>query len=416
MKHRQAPTHIQERQGEERSTTTHRKRRLGFIGLILMASTLAIISSLGIPYFNQLRHALINDTWLPAPQGTTHGVGFTLPAHNAASTQSVTVPGHGLPGTGKTVTPSATVGIPIGQKTPLVPAPTNTSANNGVSPLLFGTNLGLFDSSDQVVTSATTRALLQQMHTKIIRMPLRTNLPEALEVQAAQTIQSMGAAPLIVLAGPLSANSLALDTTLINDMNRVFGNQVVYYEFDNEPDLHAIDVARYTASWNSIVPQLKQLATNGRFIGPVTYHYDANYLYNFLINARPKPDLISWHEYTCHTDWAQSICLANINNWNTHIQDANRIILLTLHTQTPIMITEWNYSPNAHLNDGKNNDNNFMTTWTQAAIQTLAANHVFASMQYSCTNTVIPLVDASGAPTTQGMAFKAMYESLIGLR
>jgi len=45
-----------------------------------------------------------------------------------------------------------------------------------VSPLLFGTNMGLFDSNDQVLTSSTTRGLLQQMHVRIMRMPVRSSL------------------------------------------------------------------------------------------------------------------------------------------------------------------------------------------------------------------------------------------------
>ena len=47
------------------------------------------------------------------------------------------------------------------------------------------------------------------------------------------------------------------------------------------------------------VPQLKRLALNGRFIGPVNYHYDGNYLTTFLQRASPPPDEVSWHEYSC---------------------------------------------------------------------------------------------------------------------
>src|SRR5947209_5025949 len=43
--------------------------------------------------------------------------------------------------------------------------PGDLPTNNGsVSPLLFGTNLSLFDGNDQVLTSASTRSQLQQMH------------------------------------------------------------------------------------------------------------------------------------------------------------------------------------------------------------------------------------------------------------
>ena len=50
------------------------------------------------------------------------------------------------------------------------------TTNVNASPLLFGTNLGLFTSNDQVVTSASTRALMQQIHIRIVRIPARMRL------------------------------------------------------------------------------------------------------------------------------------------------------------------------------------------------------------------------------------------------
>jgi hypothetical protein len=274
--------------------------------------------------------------------------------------------------------------------------------------------MGLFNGNDQVLNSAGTRTLLQQMHTRIIRMPVRTSLSEATEIQAAQIIKSLGAVPLVVLNGALVSNPLANDTIMINDMNRIFGNSLVYYEYGNEEDLNGINVDRYTASWNSVVPQLKRLALNGQFIGPVNFQWDSTYLTSFLQNANPRPDLASWHEYTCDDSWAKNICISHIANWTNHITAARDVMTSTINRQLPIMITEWNYAPNAVPNDGKNNDSAFMSTWTSTALQTLAANHVFASMQYSCTNTAIPMIDGSGTSTVQGNVFKTSYETMIG--
>src|SRR5205807_10197498 len=78
-----------------------------------------------------------------------------------------------------------------------------------------------------------------------------------------------------------------------------------------------------------------------------------------------------------------------------------------------IMITEWNYAPNAVPNDGKINDASFMTTWTTKALQTLAANRIFASMQYSCTNTVISLIGDNNILTTQGHILQSEYQQMI---
>ncbi len=282
-----------------------------------------------------------------------------------------------------------------------------------VSPLLFGTNLGLFNSNDQVLTSATTRNLLQQMHVRIMRMPVRSSLSEATEIQAAQTIKNLGAMALVTLRGEVDANVLADDTTIINGMNSVFGNSVVYYEYGNEEDLLGVKVDKYTASWNAVIPKLKQIALNGQFIGPVNFQYDRTYLTTFLQNANPRPDEVSWHEYTCDDSWASDICISHIDHWTNHISDARSAMTATIGTALPIMITEWNYAPNAVPNDGKNNDSTFMSTWTSKALQTLADNGIFAAMQYSCTNTAIPLIDSGGSPTAQGKAFQGVYEQKI---
>ncbi len=79
----------------------------------------------------------------------------------------------------------------------------------------------------------------------------------------------------------------------------------------------------------------------------------------------------------------------------------------------PIMITEWNYAPDAAYNDGKNNDRTFMTTWTNKALQTLADSHVFAAMQYTCTNTAMSLIDNDNKPTLQGTIFQHLYLKMI---
>jgi len=303
--------------------------------------------------------------------------------------------------TGK-ATPTATQGQGQGTQTP-----------TAVSPLLFGTNLGLFDSSDQVLNSVATRTALSQMHTRIIRMPVRSSLSEATEIAAAQIIKSVGAIPLVVLRGAVDSSVLADDTRIINDMKRIFGNSVVYYEYGNEEDLLGVDVTRYTASWNAIVSQLKRIALHGQFVGPVNFQYDRAYLTSFLQNANPRPDEVSWHEYTCDDSWASDICISHIDHWTNHISDARAAMTATIGTALPIMITEWNYAPNAVANDGKNNNSSFMTAWTTKALQTLAANRVFASMQYSCTDTAIPLIDGSGTLTPQGTAFQGQYQQMI---
>ncbi len=296
---------------------------------------------------------------------------------------------------------------PIQIQVPAIPSDTP------VSPLLFGTNLGLFDAQDQVLNSAATRSALQQMHLKIIRMPVRASLSLATEIQAAQIIKNLGATPLVILRGQLDTGVLADDLRIVHAMNTIFGKSIVYYEYGNEEDLQGVPVDQYISSWNSVVPQLKQIALNANFIGPVNFQYDHIYLATFLQNAQPRADEISWHEYTCDDSWSTTTCISHIDRWTNHIADARATMLSVIGKQLPVMITEWNYAPNAVPNDGKNNNSAFMQTWTTHALQTLAANRIFASMQYSCTNTAIPLVSSNGAITTQGSMVQTQYQNII---
>lgn len=294
-----------------------------------------------------------------------------------------------------------------------LPTATATPKNNTISPLLFGTNLGLFNANDQVLRSEPTRALLQQMHPRIIRMPVRQELTLAVEIQAAQVIKTLGAIPLVVLHSVSGPNVVAEDTSIIKAMNTIFGKSIVYYEFGNEDDWTGVNASTYTTAWNQVIPQMKQVALNGQFVGPVNYHYDGNFLRAFLLQANPRPDEISWHEYTCSYKWPSDQCIANIDNWNQHISDSRAAMHATIGTELPIMISEWNYAPDAAYNDGKNNNSAFMTTWTTKALQTLASNGIFASMQYSCTNTAIPLVDNDNKMTFQGTLFEQLYVKMI---
>ncbi len=288
------------------------------------------------------------------------------------------------------------------------------------SPLLFGTNLGLFNSSDQFLTSDTTRQLMQQMHVQIVRIPTRSNLPLSLTIQAAQDTKNIGAVPLIVLEGMRNSQPLQADTQIVQAMNTIFGKSVVYYEFGNEDDWNGLPIASYTSGWNQIIPQLKKLALNAKFVGPVSYQYSRDNLTTFLQGANPHPDAISWHEYTCSYKDPASQCLSSIDNWTTHINDARSVMQSTIGTTLPIMITEWNYAADQSVqnngqpySDNKYNNAAFITQWTTKALQTLAADGVFASMQYTVTNTALPMITYQNQMTMQGQTFQTLYQKII---
>lgn len=291
---------------------------------------------------------------------------------------------------------------------------TATPRVSPVSPLLFGTNLELYDSKDQALTSAKTRQLFQQIDVRIIRMPMRNDGTMEPEFQGARMIKALGATPLVILHGDARVPAaLQDDTQMIQEMNKIFGNSLVYYEYGNEQDLNGVSASKYTASWNRVVPQLKKIANNAHFIGPVNYQYDQEYIQYFLKNADPRPNEISWHEYTCDKSWAKDTCIQHIDNWSKHISNARAMMKETVGSELPIMITEWNYAPNPTLSDGKINDPAFMNTWTTKAFQVLAANRIFASMIYAATHPVFPLVEQNNTLSTQGDVFKQEYQTII---
>lgn len=288
------------------------------------------------------------------------------------------------------------------------------------SPLLFGTNLGLFNSNDQFLTSDTTRQMMQQMHVRMVRIPTRSNLPLSLTIQAAQDTKDIGAIPLIVLEGMRNAHPLQVDTQIVQAMNSIFGNSAVYYEFGNEDDWNGLPIDRYTAGWNQVIPPLKKLALNGKFVGPVSYQYSHNNLTTFLQGANPRPDAVSWHEYTCSWQDLAAQCLSSIDKWTTHVNDARAVMRSTLGTVLPVMITEWNYAADQSVqNNGQPHADNkydnaaFMTQWTTRALQTLAANGVFASMQYTVTNTALPMITYQNRMTVQGQTFQGLYRKMV---
>ncbi|MFD1046002.1 glycosyl hydrolase [Kibdelosporangium lantanae] len=318
---------------------------------------------------------------------------------------------------------ATTVGTPVAR------------AADPVSPLLWGENLGLYRDTldrDWFLTNPDLRAGLKAAHTAIIRMPVRGpsdnptdsgwgNEPEF--KQAAQDVEQLGLAPLVILrAGPPTAQTLDVDLDVVDHMTDLFGDRTVCYEFGNEPDLGGsgfIPADDYVAKWNAVVPALRQAAgPNARFVGPVTYQYDEPYLRTFLrgVASGARPDMVSWHTYTCDTPEPEEDCLNEngIEAWPDRFAAARRLMTTTLGHELPIWITEWNFNAHDTLgSDPKLRDQQFVRDWTRKAIQTLAENGVGGSMHYNVED-LLPLVTPAGAPTTQGKAFKEKYEELAG--
>jgi hypothetical protein len=267
-----------------------------------------------------------------------------------------------------------------------------------VSPLIWGVNM------DSRVSGNMSSAARQ--HVQIVRVA--GDSPSY--ASYLQQIRAAGMQALVILrdcgvSDP--TQRLAANKDLVATAQRIFGaNARVYYEIGNENDLQCgLNASSYTARYNAMVPTLKQLAPNSWFGGPTNFQANPSYVAYFVHNATPKPDFISWHEYTCNSADSATTCIQHIASWTTHISNTRGAISAGGDAVPPIMITEWNYAPNEGVaTDDKHNDSTFTAQWTTAAIKTLVDNHVFASMHFDVSDATWLI----GTP--QGQAFQSTYE------
>jgi len=280
---------------------------------------------------------------------------------------------------------------------------------------VFGVNMGLFDSHEQLLGNTGTQQLVAGWHVPVIRIPTRTSLSDSTELLALQTVKSVGAVPLISVHGAVDSTVLADDTHLLGLVAQVFGSATVYVEYGNEEDLSGVDDVTYTNSWNAVVPSLKAAHPTYKFIGPVNFQKNPTYIGYFVGHAAPAPDIVSWHEYVCGPTDATSICLGHIANWAVHVTDTNNAeIAATGHT-FPFMITEWNMDPQ---NDSRYLDPSVIQPFTTQALQelnSLIPSGLVGAQQY-CVDSHgggFELIDSNNSLTPQGQAFQAALSGAV---
>jgi hypothetical protein len=383
-----------------------RINRNRLLGLLFSIGLILLLMGLGAQaIFGATTQKSTNRTDAPTATPTEEQTNSTTPTPKSTATLPPTP-------TTKSVTPTPTVAL----KTPTpTPRPSNTpiviKPGAAVSPLLLGTNLNLHTTTDPVLTSPATQTLLGQTGAGILRIPTPDELSDATLTKAAQVVKNMGAKPVVILDGDaIHPNALENDKRIIQIMNSVFPGQVVYYEYGNEQDFFGpISQEKYTESWNRVIPELKKLAPTGHFIGPVNYQFNPVYLEYFLKNANPLPNEVSWHEYTCgdEASWTKETCIQRIDNWSVHFAKARAVMTSAIGTTLPIMISEWNYTANPLQSGGKYTDNEFIINWTTKALQNLAANGIFAAMQYASTSYPIALINGDNTLSVQGKVFQA---------
>lgn len=276
----------------------------------------------------------------------------------------------------------------------------------GAAPLVYGVNLSLYDTHDDVVNDPNIQGILHDAGVPIIRMPFRATLGDEYETQAMRAIRAIGAIPLLIIHGPTDPNMLADDFHLLTLAISVFHDGPVYVEFSNEPELAGVSAEQYAAAWNAVIPCLKSIAPTYKFVGPVNSFYNPDYVMTFERLAHPRPDVISWHEYACANSDSDDACMSYLSHWSSHIADMRERLAAAGKASTPVMVTEWNLDDRP---DPRYQNADFIKAWTTAALATLSASRadgLVAAMQYCVTNNPnFGLLTTSGAETPAGVAF-----------
>lgn len=287
------------------------------------------------------------------------------------------------------------------------------SKTESVSPYLWGTNLVTMDDQDRFLTEDAMLEQMRAVHVGMIRFPNRLHPP--VYRAAAKRIKQLGMLPLAILP----YDNLEAGLLMIEDLNAIFEDEVVYYEFGNERDGTWFgpyqSAADYTVAWNRVIPTLKARARNARFVGPVNYHADPEYIGHFVQHATVRPDAVSWHEYTCPSDAPDQLCLEKIERWPLHIEETRRAMDEAIGEELPIIISEWNWNP-LNTPDLRMQDYAFIYRWTRRVFEVLVEGQIFASCQYCITNFdgLAMLDDTTHKLTGQAEAFRDSFEFYYG--
>jgi hypothetical protein len=246
--------------------------------------------------------------------------------------------------------------------------------------LLFGTNDTQEWSDNNIETNSTLQQALKGAHFTLMRtFFFDKSLADGHPTTDAEidlrlkTIENSGMTCLGVLSNIFNVN---FDEHVVT----YAGHRCQLYEFGNEPDINNISVADYVQQWNKVIPVLRRINPQAKFVGPVVA-YTLDYIQQFLTNVKASnvlPDAISLHWYGC---WQlpEDKCLAQATSVTTVVPQVRQIIQETVGKDLPIGITEWNFdSGNPPPSYG--DDKNFITQYTTQAIQSM----VQAGVAFAC--------------------------------
>lgn len=251
----------------------------------------------------------------------------------------------------------------------------------GVSSFLFGTNDTQEWSNDNVETNPAVQQALKDAHFTLMRTFFFDNsladnhaTTNAELEQRIETVEKSGMTCLGVLVN-------IMNVEFAEHVVRYLGPRCNLYEFGNEPDLNGYKLSVYLKQWNTVIPLLRQINPQAKFIGPVTYndqgnqcHYEPDnthcFMKDFLTGVKAShvfPDAISFHWYPCYNDSASS-CLAKASTYAQVTEEVKGWVSSILGKNLPVGITEWNYDPD---NPPPNYGEAFMEQFTTAVLRSM---------------------------------------------
>lgn len=283
--------------------------------------------------------------------------------------------------------------------------PGQTFTTNGVSNLLFGSNILNGNESDFInnqVSGASSAGIT------VIRYSLSPNSGTRTDSQILainNAILSAGAVPLAILGYHIGYTYNAHCVALL-------GSNCLLYEFGNEPDLGGISTAQYSGQWNTQIPQLRKINSSAAFLGPVIGvspdHFDS-YLVPFLQNCKASgviPDGVSYHIYPCTGNGIdQSTCSAKAPSIGNVGATCRQKVVGVLGYNLPVCCTEWNVDANyaqSYLSNGT-----FQSAFVISALDSLVNNNIDMACQFAVERAGGNLLTATGGHDLQYTPFSS---------
>jgi len=246
----------------------------------------------------------------------------------------------------------------------------------GVSSFLFGTNDTYEWSSQNTQTEPAIQNALRSAGFTLIRSFFPDTASDAAIEQRIRTIENIGAYCLGVITNIFN---VAFDEHLV----RYLGSQCQMYEFGNEPDYYGVSIGAYLQQWNNLIPLLRNINPNAKFIGPVTHNDlgNDNFMEGFLAGVKASgvlPDAVSFHWYPCYQDTLY-FCQGKANSYDQAVQTVRNLMQSSLGRELPIGITEWNFD-SANPPPAYGEDPGFITKFSTDGLHSM----IQAGVSFAC--------------------------------